>query len=131
MQRCAIIIVLYNNFSFVMVHCLICNKDFASGNSLRSHRSRYDRKSFAIWSYFSNLSIDFQQFYCQLDCQFNCAASISHCAGTFRPSSHLFSRYGVGAYHGMSAGGVREESLIFPDPEPAYSDHQIVLFSVL
>ena len=45
MQRCAIIIVLYNNFSFVMVHCLICNKDFASGNSLRSHRSRYHRQS--------------------------------------------------------------------------------------
>ncbi len=28
-----------------MVHCVICNKDFASGNSLRSHRSRYHRQS--------------------------------------------------------------------------------------
>ena len=32
-----------------------------------------------------------------IDCQFNCASSISHCAGTFRPSSHLFSRYAVHA----------------------------------
>ncbi len=28
-----------------MVHCVICNKDFASGNSLRSHRSRHHRES--------------------------------------------------------------------------------------
>ena len=26
-----------------MAHCVICKKDFASGNSLRSHRSRYHK----------------------------------------------------------------------------------------
>ena len=29
----------------MMVHCVICNKDFASSNSLRSHRSRYHKQS--------------------------------------------------------------------------------------
>ena len=28
-----------------MAHCIICDKDFASNNSLRSHRSRYHRQS--------------------------------------------------------------------------------------